>query len=288
MGFGQHQTFYLRQQWLTKGLIEVDKNPRFFYEPDHFEVLGVGKNMAKSIRFWLGATKLVKEKRSIKIELHLTELGEAVFNYDRYVKSRFTLSILHYLLVTEKNEASTWFWFFNVFNERVFTKTLLYSQLEQWAKETFEKDVSINSLKRDIDCLLQLYTMKSYTNQTPEDVIKSPFESLNLVQSTTEIHYIKTPLKHSLTAECLYITLIIYMNKYGVKEVGLNDFINEPELWGRVFNLGRDEIIDHLDKLQEKYGVIFTRTNRLDVVRIEHEVQWDEVLKSVYENEGLV
>ncbi|MFJ7921553.1 DUF4007 family protein [Lysinibacillus fusiformis] len=288
MGFGQHQTFYLRQQWLTKGLIEVDKNPRFFYEPEHFEVLGVGKNMAKSIRYWLGATKLVKEKRSIKTELYLTELGEAVFNYDRYVKSRFTLSILHYLLVTEKNEASTWFWFFNVFNERVFTKTLLYSQLEQWAKDTFEKDVSINSLKRDIDCLLQLYTMKSYTNQTPEDVIKSPFESLNLVQSTTETHYIKTPLKHSLTGECLYITLLLYINKYGVKEVGLNDLINEPELWGRVFNLGRDEIIDHLDNLQEKYGIIFTRTNRLDVVRIEHEVQWDEVLKSVYENEVLV
>ena len=288
MGFGQHQTFYLRQQWLTKGLIEVDRNPRFFYEPDHFEILGVGKNMAKSIRYWLGVTKLVREVRSAKTELHLTELGEAVFNYDRYVKSRFTLSILHYVLVTEKSDASTWFWFFNVFNERVFTKAMLYSQLEQWAKDTFEKGVSLNSLKRDIDCLLQLYTMKSYSNQTPEDVIKSPFESLNLVQSTTETHYIKSSLKHSLTAECLYITLLIYMSKYGVKEVGLNDLINEPELWGRVFNLGRDEIIDHLDKLQEKYGVIFTRTNRLDVVRVKGEVKWDEILKSVYENEVLV
>ena len=78
------------------------------------------------------------------------------------------------------------------------------------------------------------------------------------------------------------------MNKYDVKEVGLNNLINEPELWGRVFNLGRDEIIDYLDKMQENYGVIFTRTNRLDVVRIEHEVQWIEIVKSVYENEVLV
>ena len=137
-----------------------------------------------------------------------------------------------------------------MFNERVFTKSLIYSQLEQWAKDTFEKDMSVNSLKRDIDCLLQLYTMKSYKNQTPEDVIKSPFESLSLVQSTTDTHYIKKPLKHSLTVESLYITLLIYMNKYDVKEVGLNNLINDPELWGRVFNLGRDEIIDYLDKLQ--------------------------------------
>jgi len=288
MGFGQHQTFYLRQQWLTKGLIEVKNNPRFFYEPDHFEILGVGKNMAKSIKYWLTATKLVKEQRSVKNELHLTELGETIFKYERYVKSRFTLSLLHYFLVTEKNEASTWYWFFNVFNERVFTKNILYTELEKWTKETFEKDVSLNSLKRDVDCLLQLYSMKSYINQTPEDVIKSPFESLSLIESTTDIHYIKTSLKHNLTVDVLYITLLIYMDKYQTKEIGLNALINEPELWGKVFNLGRDEVIDYLGVLQEKYGLIFTRTNRMDIVRISEEVQWHEVMKSVYEKEVLV
>ena len=288
MGFGQHQTFYLRQQWLTKGLIEVKNNPRFFYEPDHFEILGVGKNMAKSIKYWLSSTKLVKEKRSVKTELHLTELGEIIFNYDRYVKSRFTLSILHYLLATEKNEASTWYWFFNMFNERVFTKNMLYTELEKWTKETFQKEVSFNTLKRDVDCLLQLYSMKSYINQTPEDVIKSPFESLNLIEATTDVHYVKTSLKHKLTVDVLYITLLIYMEKHSIKEVGLNALINESELWGKVFNLGRDEIIDYLADLQAKYGLNFIRTNRMDIVRISEEVQWYELMKSVYEEEVLI
>ena len=288
MGFGQHQTFYLRQQWLTKGLIEVKSNSRFFYEPDHFEVLGVGKNMAKSIKYWLLATRLVKEQRSLKNELHLTDLGEIVLNYERYVKSRFTLSVLHYLLVTEKKEASTWYWFFNVFNERVFTRNSLYTELEKWTKETFEKEVSFNSLKRDIDCLLQLYSMKFYTNQTPEDVIKSPFESLHLIESTTDIHYTKTSLKSNLTIHVLYITLLIYMDKYKIKEISLNSLINEPELWGKVFNLGRDEIINCLEDLTETYGLIFTRTNRMDTVRIIEKKQWHEVMKFVYENEVVV
>ena len=43
MAFGQHQTFYLRQQWLSKGIRELIENSRFFYEADHFEKLGVGK-----------------------------------------------------------------------------------------------------------------------------------------------------------------------------------------------------------------------------------------------------
>ena len=79
MGFGQHQTFYLRQQWLTKGLTEVNKNSRFFFEPEHFEILGVGKNMAKSIRHWLNVTQLIEEKRSNKTEFVMTDLAKVIF-----------------------------------------------------------------------------------------------------------------------------------------------------------------------------------------------------------------
>lgn len=288
MGFGQHQTFYLRQQWLTKGLTEVQQEPRFFYDPNHFEILGVGKNMAKSIRHWLSVTQLVSEQRGARTEVVLTAFGELVYDNDRYIKKRFTLSLLHYLLATEKDEASTWYWFFNCFNERVFTKQLLYSQLGKWTKDNFEKSISSTSIKRDIDCLIQLYTPKGYENQTPEDVIKSPFEVLNLVQTTTTTNYIKNPLNHELTAQVLYITLAKYIHKYGLTEVSLNDLINAPELWGKVFNLNRDAIIDYLIEIQDTKPLIFTRTNRLDVVRLEVAVDWLAEVANVYENEVLV
>ena len=113
MAFGQHQTFYLRQQWLTKGLIETRNDSRFFYNPEHFEILGVGKNMAKSIRYWLTATELVKEERSTQTEIVLSDLGKIVFEKDLYVKDSYTLGLLHYLLCTEKSIATTWYWFFN-------------------------------------------------------------------------------------------------------------------------------------------------------------------------------
>lgn len=288
MAFGQHQTFYLRQQWLTKGITEVKKNPRFFYEEDHFEILGVGKNMAKSIRYWLNATQLTEEKRSGKTEILLTELGEIVYTYDYYVKNRFTLGLLHYLIVTEKNEASTWYWFFNVYNERIFTKSLLLDYLEKWVQENFEKSVSQTSLKRDLDCLLQLYCPKEYKQHTPEDVIKSPFEVLQLIKETTAPYFMKKAVASINTMpQLLFVTLLKYMEKKNINEVSLNELVNAPELWGKVFNLTRDAIIDYLGKIQKQYDIEFIRTNRLDVVRLKKEISWLEAVRIFYENEGI-
>lgn len=286
MAFGQHQTFYLRQQWLTKGLTEVKENSRFFYEEDHFEILGVGKNMAKSIRHWLNVTKLTEEKRSGKTEIVLTELGELVYKYDYYVKNRFTLGLLHYLIATEKEDATTWYWFFNVFNERIFTKNLLVDYLEKWVQENYEKSVSLTSLKRDVDCLLQSYCLKEYKQLTPEDVIKSPFEVLTLIEETSVPYFIKSPFNSGrVMPQLLFVTLLKYMEKHKTNEVSLNELVNATELWGKVFNITRDTIIDSLGELQNRYDLEFTRTNRLDVVRVKQEVSWIDAVRNIYENE---
>lgn len=289
MAFGQHQTFYLRQQWLTKGLLEAQKDSRFFYHKDHFEILGVGKNMAKSIRYWLLATQLVEEKRSTQTEVVLSDLGNIVYEKDLYTKQPFTIGLLHYLLVTEKDIATAWYWFFNIFNERVFTKEILLEQLTKWVSETQEKEVSANSLKRDVDCLLALYTAKVYENQTPEDVIRSPFEMLGLTKKHegAEIVYMKKSLQSSATFDILYTTLVKYFNKHQVTEVSLTDLVSAPELWGKVFNMSRDQIIDCLDEMKKVYGITFTQTNHLDIVRIEDQ-NWLDVVKEIYtENEVL-
>lgn len=288
MGFGQHQTFYLRQQWLNKGLKEVRDKPRFFYEEDHFEILGVGKNMAKSIRYWLNATQLAREVRSTKTEVVTTAFGDIVSEYDPYIKSKYTLSILHYLLVTEKNEATAWYWFFNSFNERVFSKSLVTEQLMKWVEEDQAKKVSVSTLKKDIDCLVLLYTAKEYKNQTPEDVIKSPFEALGLIQQTTGTNFIKTKLDINLTSSVLYTTLIKYFEKHNVAEVSLNDLVSGEELWGRVFNLNRDSIIEYIEEMKDKYPVVFTRTNRLDMIRLNKKVDFLTEVAAIYENEVFV
>lgn len=288
MAFGQHQTFFLRQQWINKGLREVDENPSFFKNENHFEILGVGKNMAKSIRYWLTAMKLIKEIPKQRNQYKLTELANLIMEYDPYIKRNETLTLLHYLLVTEKEIATTWYWFFNVFNERVFNKTMLVDQLTKWISENYPRAVSESTIKRDIDCLIQFYVQKEYRNQTPEDVIKSPFEILELIKETTGDNYLKSSVNLKQSAGILFVTLLKYFEKYSVNEVSLTDLQNSEELWGHVFNLNRDAIINNIDEIQQKYPIIFTRTNRLDIIRLEQNIDWLDALREVYEKEVVI
>jgi len=289
MGFGQHQSFYLRPQWLHKGIHEVNLNPRFFYEDDHFERLGVGKNMAKSIRHWIVATNVVKDVRGAKIEHHLTEVGKLVRRYDPFIQKTFTKGLLHYYLTTNKDMATSWYWFFNYYKEDVFDKVTALESLEKWTSTNIDKPVSVNSLRRDIDCLFQTYTVKDFEKATPEDVIRSPFEELGLLSQTIRNSYTKMPLidQNNNNKSLLFTTLLVYMSKYNVYEIDINDLTNAPELWGKVFNLRRSTVVELLEEMEKDYPIIFTRTNRLDVIRLKEKMSIYEHIEKFYEEEVL-
>jgi len=50
--FSGHETFALRGSWLKKAYDLLATTSNLFSMPDAFVQLGVGKNMAQSIRFW--------------------------------------------------------------------------------------------------------------------------------------------------------------------------------------------------------------------------------------------
>jgi len=282
MAFGQHQTFYLRLTWLYKGLHALQQDSTFFQQSDSFEELGVGKNMAQSIRHWLQATKVV-EQVGRKAEYILTPLGEAVVSHDPYLQDEYTIGLLHYKLVTDAALATTWYWFFNSYDERVVTKDSLIEALTAWTTQTQSRPISSNSLERDVNCLLQTYLPKQFENATPEDIIQSPFEQLGLLGKTTNITVIKQPLVTSRMADILFTTLLMYMENHQISEVNLQQLINEPELWGRVFNLSQSEIVEEIAVIQKKYPLIFTRTNRLDVLRIDGEYSVEQAIAQAYD-----
>ena len=51
--FGRNETFNLRYSWLNKGLKEFKENKNIFSSESAPMVLGVGKNMVNSIKYWL-------------------------------------------------------------------------------------------------------------------------------------------------------------------------------------------------------------------------------------------
>ena len=72
--FGRNETFSLRYSWIPKGIGACLKNHKVFSEDSAPLELGVGKNMVKSIKYWLEAYQVIKEDGT------LTAFGQQVFH----------------------------------------------------------------------------------------------------------------------------------------------------------------------------------------------------------------
>src|SRR4051794_14845156 len=93
MRFGGHETFPVRETWLSKGLRLVDSDSKAFDELLVADYLGVGANMAKAIRHWLRITGLIDA--GAKSSLAPTALGKLVLKQDPAMLRPATWWALH-------------------------------------------------------------------------------------------------------------------------------------------------------------------------------------------------
>jgi hypothetical protein len=101
--FSGHETFPCRYAWLPKayGAIATDAEA-FANEDDAMINLGVGKNMVRSIRFWVQAAGIAEPRRAGGYEI--TPFGKAVFSrrgFDPFLEDTRTLWLIHWNLASE-------------------------------------------------------------------------------------------------------------------------------------------------------------------------------------------
>lgn len=270
MGYSQHQSFYLRDRWIGKALKGLNIDNTLFFQKDAFEKIGLGKNMVQSLKYWITATKLYEEQKDNNQKYHeITPLGSYLSECDPAVKYKNTAGILHHSLTTNKKVSTTWYWFFNVFPETVFTKEDMLEGLKKYVQAHEKKVVSDNSLKRDVDCLLNLYTTGG-SESDPEEVILSPLYKLGLLSEKNGV-YSKKEMNFDRENLALFAYSILdYKDAKGVDSITLDDLVHKTYLPGKIFNLKRSTIVDMLTFWSEdtEYPVVFTRTNNLDTVRL--------------------
>ena len=121
MKFRAHETFFIRKGWLSKGMRNVLMTPDVFVsrENNPMDVLGIGANMVKAMRYWMVAVGLTQEPAAGRRIQAPTPLGQMIYAYDQYFEEMGTLWLLHYQLVKAKDgnntEATSWWYFFNEF-----------------------------------------------------------------------------------------------------------------------------------------------------------------------------
>lgn len=181
MRFGGHETFAVREDWLSKGLFLLQEDPQVFDDPFFADSLGVGRNMAKSIRHWLYVTGLIS-KPGRDEPPRLTSLGQTILKYDPYMLQNGTWWALHINLVAQDREAIAWPWFFNRFARDRFDRLECVEQLQRFIALEGQTQPSPTTLARDIACLLASYALSVPPDRTdPEDAQDSPFRRLGLI-----------------------------------------------------------------------------------------------------------
>lgn len=98
MKFRAHDTFFIRKGWLSKGMRCVFNNPVVFISRDEnpMDVLGLGANMVKALRYWLQAVGLTEEPPRGRRMQQFTRLGEIIYQHDTYIEELGTLCLLQY------------------------------------------------------------------------------------------------------------------------------------------------------------------------------------------------
>ena len=106
MKFRAHDTFFIRKGWLNKGMRNVKIEPTVFMgaKGNPMDILGIGANMVKALRYWLQAVDLTVEPNTGKRKQSFTPFGEVVFNNDPYIENILPSLIFppcnHYIMIT--------------------------------------------------------------------------------------------------------------------------------------------------------------------------------------------
>ena len=266
MAFGRHETFSLRYGWLSKGfqaLISM-KNYSIFESEDATVILGVGKNMVSSIKYWLRACRMINT-----IDNSPTELGEQLLSpgsgFDPYLEDEATIWLLHWLLVTNTEQATSWYWFFNRYHKPEFTGQELTTGLSDFVNNLVlgKKKPSLNTLKHDATLIPRMYTASKRNIKAPlEEALDSPFSLLKLVTQSANgrIYYSRPASKPDLPLGIIgFAACELFENKQ-TTAIPIEDFMyskdNFPAL-GSVFRLTENALVSKLEKLVDFIPGVF-------------------------------
>ena len=290
MKFRAHDTFFIRKGWLSKGMERIVEKPDLFVDKDEnpMDVLGIGSNMVKALRYWLQAVELTSEPNKGKRIQTLTKLGSQIYQKDRYIEELGTLYLLQYKLAKQKEEATAWYFFFNEFSMSEFTREEFVQALQNYILMADDgSSVAIRSLNDDFACIINTYLPRYKSSPgkvSPENNIDCPFGELGLIDISNRKQ--KTYKKSIPAASSLnpwVVLAVIVGQAEGRDEIGLNELLTKPCNIGKVFNLDAITMLDVLHEIENLGLIKIIRTAGLDVIHLNTQLAFEDCVKKYYE-----
>jgi hypothetical protein len=260
--FGGHEKFVFRDGWLKKGVDAVSEHPLIFSDDDALVILGVGKNMVRSIRHWCLATGLVGEVdgKERKRELCVTALGSRLMvdtGWDPFFEDSATLWLLHWQLVSNPFRSLVWHLLFSFFYEGECTKKSLAAFVQKHLERSGISTTS-SMIDREIDCFLRTYTPSARGNRISEDSLDCPLTELDLVRFIPQdnVYRFNVGPKPSLSTEIFGYGLFQFLLNTAKhrKTVAVDECIYQAGSPGQLFRLDENSVVEHLETLSDIVG----------------------------------
>lgn len=288
MKFRGHETFTIRKGWLNKGVKNILIEPGIFLGDagNPMDVLGIGSNMVKSLRYWMIATSIAKEPNYGHRTQSLTDFGRVIYENDPYFEESGSLALVHYELVSNVDDATSWYIFFNKFDYIDFIEDDFQNSVKKYVRMNSNELPSERSVSDDFKCIINTYYSKKNTvGANPEDNIESPITELGLIDF---LHtkdgvriYRKSMIKNELLPDLISLAIII-KNAGGKDEVKISSILKNEKSLGKAFNLDMIRIISILYRLEKKGYITVIRTAGLDVIKIKTEMDYLDCIKEYY------
>lgn len=255
--FARHETFHPRHGWFRKGYAAARTDPLTFQSDDAPTRLGVGKNMARSIRFWALAAKLICESPGDgrRGAVTPTVLGDALFGdggWDPYMEDPGTLWLLHWLLLAPPSRLPVWWLTFNGLDAVEFSEETLRNACDTQLGAAPWRTPPASSVRKDIAAVLRTYAPAGRTRPAPvETSWDSPLRELALIApatATRRFRFRHGPKPDLPAAVVAYAALDWAARRSETsRSITVGRLAAEPGAPGRGFKLSENDMVASLE-----------------------------------------
>ncbi|KZC76066.1 hypothetical protein AYR46_19985 [Sphingobium yanoikuyae] len=272
--FSGHESFACRYAWLPKAYRALRADPLIFSdEPRAMVELGLGKNMVRSLRFWVEVAGLAEVDAERGRGLWTTAFGDSLLGEDgadRYLEDRRTLWLLHWKL-SSRDEGALFAWDF-LFSRWPYPELTRTEALSAFMRESKKlgHDHSQVTLGQHLDVFLHSYLGARSGKTALEDSLDGPLVELELLQLLGErkgeggrfepVYGFRREPKAEITAALFDYCVVDFWqrNHAGENSLTLRDIAMAPGSPGQVFKLPEDDVRARLEAHNRSYPAPYT------------------------------
>ena len=298
--FTGHETFTFRYPWLPKAVTTIGRKPDLFKDIDEAIVhLGVGKQMASAIKFWVEAAKFIEKNE--KGSYIVSPLGEKILDkkgHDPYLEDTQTLWLIHWNFSTHpESPIFAWDFLMNRWQEpEIFSSSII---------QTFKKEANLKGRNLSLATLKQHYNIFLHTYVPTkgkkvailEDNLDCPLIELDLIHQIGErvsdsdgkresIYVFNREPKPQISQQLFFYCLNDFWDTYhpNDKSLQFHQIASGHGSPGQIFKLSEVEIRTRLEKIEEFTGGTMSFRESVNQRQIEKKKDIDPVklLDAIY------